>query len=109
MAGVKQFDESAFLEKALDIFRRKGLAATTMQDLAEATGVQRGSLYNAYGHKDAIFLRVFAIYWQRFLAGATQALAASSPRDAIAAFLETAIANMCGEEEACGCLTTRTA
>ena len=38
-------------------FWRKGLHDATMQDLAAATGVLRGSLYHAYGDKEAIFLR----------------------------------------------------
>ncbi len=33
-----------------------------MQDLAEATGVQRGSLYNAYRDKETLFLCVFGVY-----------------------------------------------
>jgi len=46
MAGIRQFDEEAMLEQALELFWQKGFANTTMQDLAAATGVQRGSLYN---------------------------------------------------------------
>ena len=53
MAGVRQFDEQEVIAVALDVFWRKGLHDATMQDLAAATGVQRGSLYNAYGDKEA--------------------------------------------------------
>ena len=59
MAGVRQFDEGAMIATALDLFWRQGLAATSMPDLAQATGIQRGSLYNAYGDKETIFLRSF--------------------------------------------------
>ena len=47
MAGVRQFNEDDAFAHALDVFWRKGFRATSMLDLAEATGVQRGSLYNA--------------------------------------------------------------
>src|ERR1043165_8878068 len=57
MVGARQFDEQEVIATALDVFWRKGLHDATMQDLAAATGVQRGSLYNAYGDKEAIFLR----------------------------------------------------
>ncbi|MCZ7153843.1 TetR/AcrR family transcriptional regulator, partial [Salmonella enterica] len=57
MAGVRQFDEGLALDKALALFWQKGYAATSMQELAAATGVQRGSLYNAYGDKETLFLR----------------------------------------------------
>jgi hypothetical protein len=53
MVGIRQFDEQQVIATALDVFWRKGLHDATMQDLAAATGVQRGSLYNAYGDKEA--------------------------------------------------------
>ena len=68
MVGARQFDEQEVIAIALDVFWRKGLHDATMQDLATATGVQRGSLYNAYGDKEAIFLRAFDQYAGQFLA-----------------------------------------
>jgi TetR/AcrR family transcriptional regulator, transcriptional repressor for nem operon len=44
MVGVRQLDETTLLKTALEVFWSKGLHATSMLDLAEATGVQRGSL-----------------------------------------------------------------
>jgi TetR/AcrR family transcriptional regulator, transcriptional repressor for nem operon len=44
MVGVRQFDEDRALGQALEVFWRKGLRATSMLDLANATGVLRGSL-----------------------------------------------------------------
>jgi TetR/AcrR family transcriptional regulator, transcriptional repressor for nem operon len=67
MVGARQFDEQEAIAIALDVFWRKGLHDATMQDLATATGVQRGSLYNAYGDKEGIFLRAFDQYAEQFL------------------------------------------
>eukprot|EP00873_Tetraselmis_striata_P013446 jgi/Tetstr1/433710/TSEL_022929.t1 len=39
MVGTRQFDENAVMQRALDVFRHKGLSATSMIDLALATGV----------------------------------------------------------------------
>ena len=75
MVGARQFDEQEVIAIALDVFWRKGLHDATMQDLATATGVQRGSLYNAYGDKEAIFLRAFDQYAGQFLETAGNALA----------------------------------
>ena len=75
MVGMRQFDEQEMIATALDVFWRKGLHDATMQDLAAATGVQRGSLYNAYGDKEAIFLRAFDQYAGQFLDSCGQALA----------------------------------
>ena len=75
MVGVRQFDEQEVIALALDVFWRKGLNDATMQDLAAATGVQRGSLYNAYGDKEAIFLRAFDQYARDFLESVAKLLA----------------------------------
>jgi TetR/AcrR family transcriptional repressor of nem operon len=109
MAGVRQFDEGEMLDKALEVFWRKGLRATTMLDLAEATGVQRGSLYNAYGGKDDIFLLAFDAYMARFLTSAAEGLEAPDPKDGLAALFDGAIASMTRGTPAYGCLSTRTA
>ena len=74
MVGVRQFDEQEVIAQALDVFRRKGLSEATMQDLAAATGVQRGSLYNAYGDKEAIFVRAYDQYAREFFEIAAKAL-----------------------------------
>ncbi|MBS7698861.1 TetR/AcrR family transcriptional regulator [Chelatococcus sp. YT9] len=109
MVGVRQFDEEKLLQQAEGVFRAKGFEATSMTDLAEATGVQRGSLYNAYGDKEELFLRSFARYEARFLGAAKEALAIEDPRAAVTAFLEAAIVNMTMAPTGGGCLTTRTA
>ncbi len=109
MAGARQFDEQEVIGIALDVFWRKGLHDATMQDLAAATGVQRGSLYNAYGDKEAIFLRAFDQYAGRFLETAGNALAQGDPAAKLRNFLDVIIVNMTSGSPPRGCLTTRTA
>lgn len=109
MAGTRQFDESQVIAIALDVFWRKGLHDATMQDLATATGVQRGSLYNAYGDKEAIFLRAFDQYAEQFLQAVDNALARGDAAVALRSFFDLIIANMTAGSPARGCLTTRTA
>ena len=109
MVGVRQFDEQEVIALALDVFWRKGLNDATMQDLAAATGVQRGSLYNAYGDKEAIFLRAFDRYAADFLASVEQLLAEGGVAARLTKFFDSAIVNMTGGSPPRGCLTTRTA
>ena len=109
MVGVRQFNEDEVIATALDVFWRKGLHDATMQDLAAATGVQRGSLYNAYGDKEAIFLRAFDQYAEQFLAAAGSALARADTTTALRNFFDMIIVNMTDGPPARGCLTTRTA
>ncbi|OYX84679.1 MAG: hypothetical protein B7X99_00025 [Rhizobiales bacterium 17-65-6] len=108
MVGVRRFDEEEVLGRAEAVFRSHGYEATSMLDLSRATGVQRGSLYNAYGDKEELFLRTFARYEARFLATAAEALSAPDVRAGLAAFFDAAIANMTAGP-ARGCLSTRLA
>jgi TetR/AcrR family transcriptional repressor of nem operon len=109
MVGVRQFDEQEVIALALDVFWRKGLHDATMQDLATATGVQRGSLYNAYGDKEAIFLRAFDQYALEFLETAAKALAGGDTAAGLRNFFDVIIVNMTTGSPSRGCLTTRTA
>jgi AcrR family transcriptional regulator len=109
MVGVRQFDEQAVLAQALELFRQKGLRATSMLDLAKVTGVQRNSLYNAYGDKEALFLMAFESYAERLLQAVRKAFSNPDPGRALVAFLEVGIVNMANGVPPRGCLTTKTA
>lgn len=109
MVGARQFDEQEVIALALDVFWRKGLHDATMQDLAAATGVQRGSLYNAYGDKEAIFLRAFDKYAAQFLEAAGKALSEGDAAARLRTFLDMIVVNMTSGSPQRGCLTTRTA
>src|SRR5215212_7875521 len=77
--------EDALLEVALETFWRNGFAATSMIDVAQATGVQRGSLYHAYGDKERLFLLAYERYSDRFLDFVRQALSNPDPALALTA------------------------
>src|SRR6476469_11249825 len=50
------------LGKALDLFRKEGLAATSLDDLSAATGMNRPSLYGAFGDKRELFIKSYQRY-----------------------------------------------
>jgi TetR/AcrR family transcriptional regulator, transcriptional repressor for nem operon len=109
MAGTRQFDEDVLLEVALNAFWHSGFGATSMIDVAQATGVQRGSLYNAYGDKEQIFLLAFERYSNRFLDFVGQTLSSPDPAVALTALFKGVIANMTEGAPSRGCLTTKIA
>jgi TetR/AcrR family transcriptional repressor of nem operon len=109
MAGVRQFNEEAVLEKALAVFWRQGFAETSMPELAAATGVQRGSLYNAYQGKETLFLRAFDIYRDRFLSQLRASLDTPDLEDALRGFFGLVITSMTTGIPTRGCLTTKSA
>src|SRR5258708_5063665 len=50
------------LRKALDLFRKDGFAATSLDDLSAATGMNRPSLYGAFGDKRELYIKSYARY-----------------------------------------------
>ena len=109
MAGRRQFDEKVTMDRAREVFWLKGYGATSMQDVATATGVLRGSLYNAYRDKETLFLHVFEDYADQFVAEAAQALAHPFVEHALRNFFDFTIASMTTGVPTRGCLTTKTA
>lgn len=53
----REFDESEVLLRALGAFWLNGYEATSLSDLVEATGLAKGSLYQAFGDKRSLFLQ----------------------------------------------------
>jgi len=50
------------------VFWEKGYEGTSIQDLEDATGLKRTSIYNAFGNKRALFERVMACYKESVMA-----------------------------------------
>lgn len=66
MARTREFDTEAAVEAAMSCFRRAGYAGTSIQDLVDATGVGRGSLYAAFGSKEGLYLAALDRYRARY-------------------------------------------
>ncbi len=62
MARTRQFDENVALDKATSVFWSKGYERTSVQDLVDAMGVQRASLYSVFKDKKNLFRRVLSRY-----------------------------------------------
>ncbi|WP_422365742.1 TetR/AcrR family transcriptional regulator [Pelagibius sp.] len=109
MAGVRQFDEDEVLEAVMQTLWARGYAETTMADLAAAAGVQRGSLYHAYGDKETLLLKALDRYGTHYGAATRKALADPDPRKALEGFFETHLARMAAPSNPAGCLMCQTA
>jgi TetR/AcrR family transcriptional repressor of nem operon len=62
MARPRQFEEHEAIEALMKVFWDKGYEATTMQDLVRASGLLKGSLYGAFGDKQAMYLAALKHY-----------------------------------------------
>ena len=101
----REFDHDDVLRIAFDQFWRKGVRGTSLADIARDAGVQRGSLYNAFGSKEALFLVAYERYADEYLGAVQTALGAGTLRKRLAAFFDVTIGNMCAGAR--GCPTTR--
>ena len=62
MARPREFDENEVLRVSREQFWSTGYAGTTMDAIAAATGLGKGSLYGAFGSKHQLYLRIFDAY-----------------------------------------------
>ncbi len=88
MPRPREFDVDAALDRAMQVFWAKGYESTSLDDLCEATGLGRSSLYAAFGDKHGLYLRALERYEEGSAARINEALTRSVPvREAIAAFV----------------------
>ena len=58
----RAYEPDVALGKALELFRKEGFAATSLDDLSAATGMNRPSLYGAFGDKRALYIKSYGRY-----------------------------------------------
>ncbi|MET9745186.1 TetR/AcrR family transcriptional regulator [Streptomyces ardesiacus] len=75
MGRPRTFDETAVLDAAAREFRVHGFADTSTEQLCEAAGLRRSSLYNAFTSKDDLFVRALEHYVTTIRARQTAILA----------------------------------
>lgn len=107
----RAYDPERALGHATEAFWRDGYSATSLETLGAATGMNRPSLYGAFGDKRALYLKALDRYVQRNAEGADRVLADAVPvAQALRRFYEGALRLYFGADGAArGCLLTGTA
>ena len=103
----REFDHDDVLRIAFEQFWRNGVRGASLSDIARDAGVQRGSLYNAFGSKEALFLCAYQRYAGEYLGVLEQALGSGTLRERLTAFFELTIRNFRSGSPPRGCPTTR--
>lgn len=113
MARPRTFDEERALDAAMRAFWANGYEATSTQDLCEATGLGRSSIYNTFSSKHELFQRALARYMDSMTAGQVEILedAGRPPMERLRALFVRIVDSefACREDgHSIGCLTVNT-
>src|SRR3954468_965037 len=80
---TRQFDVEEALARAMDVFWRRGYEGASLPELTAAMGINRPSLYAAFGNKEALFRKAIDRYVDRTAAQVREALGEPSARGVV--------------------------
>src|SRR6516164_184968 len=106
MAGgrPRTFDTEKALDRALTVFWRKGYEGTTLPELTRAMGINRPSLYAAFGNKEMLFRKVMDRYAEGPAAYVREALEEPTARRVAERLLTGAVSLLADPRNPRGCL-----
>ncbi|GMA19372.1 TetR/AcrR family transcriptional regulator [Arsenicicoccus piscis] len=110
MGRPRSFDDDLVLSRAMEEFWTHGYAGTSPARLAEATGIAKGSLYNAFSSKRALFDQCLDLYHRRVIETAEYWMARpGTARECISAALKAVVDGDLAQAQRRGCLVGNTA
>ena len=108
MGRPYEFDRNETLSKAMEVFWEKGYKATSIDDLVDRMGIQRGSIYNTFGDKRELFLSAVEFYGNEVTSRNLKVLEAEgSPVGNIKKFFELIVSTP-PDRRTRGCLISNT-
>ena len=110
MPWEKTFDIDEAIDRATDVFWSKGYEAASLSDLLEAIGINKGSFYNAFGNKKALFIQSLLKYDREQRYNTLKELSAlNDPVLAISTLFDGLIQQSLSDKDRKGCLLVNTA
>lgn len=109
MPWEKSFDEDEAIGKAMRVFWEKGYEPASISDLIAGIGITRGSLYNAFGGKEQLFIKSLLKYdkdYRRALLTEMEAL--DDPKRAIKTLFDLIVADTVADPDRKGCFIVNT-
>ena len=106
----RKFDEADVKKAIMECFWKKGFSSTSLDELAEATGLTRPSLYGAFGDKVNMYLQSMHVYTDA-LGEKTAALLHNSKSlsEALEGFFNVILDHYFSADHALGCFLLGTA
>jgi AcrR family transcriptional regulator len=105
MGRPRAFNVETALDRAVEVFRRKGYEGASLSDLTKAMGINRPSLYAAFGDKEALFRKALDRYVARTMSFVEEALRERTARRFVERLLRGAAELQTEMRNAPGCLT----
>ena len=105
----RSFDPDKALDRALRVFWRKGYEGASLSDLTKAMGINRPSLYAAFGDKEALFRKVLDRYTSGPVNYVREASNQPTARGVAERLLLGTAEQMCDARNPTGCLLVQAA
>ncbi len=88
MGKPESFDRETVMKQVTDLFWKKGFSATSMQDIVDATGLNRSSIYNSFGGKQEIYYETLKHYKNQVQTKSISNIVNKSPKQALRGMFE---------------------
>jgi len=105
MGRPREFSESAAVGAAMRVFWEKGYEGTSLDDLTQAMGINRSSLYSTFGDKESLFRRVISLYGEQQLTFVSSGLSQPSAREVIETLWRNTVKFLSDSTHPRGCLS----
>jgi AcrR family transcriptional regulator len=109
MGRPREFDTDKALEQALHVFWRQGYEGTSINDLTQAIGITKPSLYAAFGNKEELFRKALDRYIDGPGGYVQTAMAMPTVREVVEHLLLGAADAVTNPENPPGCLAVQAA
>lgn len=103
MPRAEDFDRAVVVGKAKEVFWQKGYEATSMQDLVDAMGLNRSSIYNSFGGKMDLYRESIRTYQRESNTYLREALLDGDPMESLELLFSQAIDDIISDTENKGC------
>jgi TetR/AcrR family transcriptional repressor of nem operon len=106
MARPIEFEYDVVIENAMEQFWKDGFEASSIQKLLDATGINRGTLYNSFGDKDTFFKSCVERYnaLLKGIVDATLGDKALKADKALTSFMDAVVSGLPARQRSLGCL-----
>ena len=99
-----EFNQDEALDKALNVFWSRGYEGTSMAELTQVLGINKPSIYAAFGNKETLFRKALARYTSGPVAFVSEAMQAPTARQVVEKFLTLAVDSFSDKSTPAGCM-----